>query len=156
MKGDFQSIGERLDTIESKMDGTVGRVNQNTTPISSLQEQLDQANTKIEDLEKRSWRYNLRIRGLSESVTDLEDAFLFRMQVLIHEISPHHLEIDTVHRVLTAPRPDGLPRDVLVKPHFYRLKEKIMSEARIMGDITLLGHNIPKFTVISQLTIQKR
>lgn len=58
MKHDFNDIGDRLDTIESKMDGTVRKVNQNSSMIASLQDQLDQANAKIEDQENRSRRYN--------------------------------------------------------------------------------------------------
>lgn len=145
IRGDFQCIGERLDMIESKVDGTVGRVNQNTRMISTLREQLDQANTKIEDLENRSRRYNFRLRGLPESITDLEDTVHTLMRDLILGISPHHLELDRVHRALTAPRTDGLPRDVLVKPHFYRIKERIMSEARSKGAISLLGHQAQIF-----------
>lgn len=78
------------------------------------------------------------------------------MKDLLPDISPHQMEIDRVHRALTAPRPDGLPRDILVKPHFYRIKEKIMKEPRTRGDLTMLGHTIQLFGDISQVTIQKR
>lgn len=57
---------------------------------------------------------------------------------------------------LTAPRPDGLPRDVIVKPHFYHIKEKIMLEVRHQGDISISGHSIQIFADIAQTTIQKR
>lgn len=78
------------------------------------------------------------------------------MQDLIPDISPQHMEIDRVHRALTAPRQDGPPRDVIVNPHFYRIKEQIMSTARAKGEINLLGHQIQIFADISQMTIQKR
>lgn len=92
--------------------------------ISSLQAQLDQAQAKIEDLKNRSRRF--RVRGLPESVVDVEVAVQALMEELMPDISPHQLEIDRVHRLLTAPRPDGLPRDIIVKLHFYRIKEKVM------------------------------
>lgn len=145
MKDDFQNIGERLDIIESKMDGTVKQVNQNSKTITSLQDQLDQANAKIEGLENRSRRYNFRIRGLPESETDLEESIHALMKQLIPDISPYQLELDRVHRALTTPRPDGLPRDVIVKPNFYCIKEKIMLEARHQGDISISGHSIQIF-----------
>lgn len=91
IRGDFHCIGERLDTIEFKVDGTVGRVNQNTKMISSLQDQLDQANTKIEDLKNRSRLYNFRLCRSPELITDLEDAVHILMQDLIPGISPYHL-----------------------------------------------------------------
>lgn len=46
------------------------------------------------------------------------------------------------HRALTASRSDGLPRDVIVKPHFYGIKEKIKMKARLQQDISLQGHTI--------------
>lgn len=156
IKDDFQNIGERLDTIDSKMDGTIKRVNQNSRMISSLQDQLDQANAKIEDLENRSRRYNFRVRGLPESINDLEEVVHDLMKDLIPDFATHQLELDRVHRALTAPRPDGLPRDVIVKPHFYRVKEKIMLEARNKSDISLQGNKVQIFADISQATIQKR
>lgn len=81
----------------------MGRVNQNTKMISYLQDQLDLANTKIEDLENRSRRYNFRLRGLPESITGLE--------AVVPGISLHHLELDGVHRALTALRTDGLHKN---------------------------------------------
>lgn len=65
--------------------------------ITELQAQLDQANTKIENLKNRSRRYNFRIQCLPEPVTDLEDAVHSLMKDLMPDISDHHLEIDIVH-----------------------------------------------------------
>lgn len=61
------------------------------------------------------------------------------MQDLNPDVSPHQLELDRVHRTPMALRSEGLPRDVIIKPHFYRIKKKVMSEAWIKSDITLLG-----------------
>lgn len=36
------------------------------------------------------------------------------------------MEVDRIHWALTAPRTDGLPRDIIIKPHYYRIKEKMM------------------------------
>lgn len=76
------------------------------------------------------------------------------MQDLNPDISPHQLELDRVHQALMAPRSEGLPRDVIIKHNFYRIKEKFVSEARIKSGITLLGHNIQICVAISQVTIQ--
>lgn len=92
---------------------------------------------------------------MPESVNDLEAVVHTLMQDLITNIFPHHMEIDRAHRALTAPRSDDHPRDVIVKP-YYKIKEKMMAEARGRGDISLLGHSVQLFADISQLTIQKR
>lgn len=57
--------------------------------ITELQDRLADANAKIEDLENRSCRYNVRIRGLPETCTDLEGAMHELMKDLIPDISPH-------------------------------------------------------------------
>lgn len=86
------------------MDDDVKRVNQNTNLISALEEQLDQAHAKIEDLQNRPRRCNFRVWGLPETLTDLEPALDALMQDLIPDISPHLLELDHFHWALTAPR----------------------------------------------------
>lgn len=94
------------------MDGTERKLNPISTKISSLQKQLDHANAKIEDLENRSRWNNFMIRELPKSVVDLEDTIHILMQDLIPDFS-HHLEINRVHRALTALRPNDLPKDVI-------------------------------------------
>lgn len=74
--------------------------------ISELQDKLEEANAKIKDLENRSRLYNVRIRGILETHIDLEGA------------------IDKLMKNLTAPRSDGLPQDLIAKPHYYKIKEK--------------------------------
>lgn len=111
------------------MDSTVRKVSQNSNMITDLQDRLEEAYTKIEDLENRSRRYNVRIRGLPETHTDLEGAMRELMKDLIPNINTHQMEIDQIHRALTAPRQDGLPCDIIVKPHYYCIKEKLMLHA---------------------------
>lgn len=65
---DLQQIGSRIEVIEQKSDQAALRINQNTARIQELQDQLEVATSKIDDLENRSRRYNFRIRGLPESV----------------------------------------------------------------------------------------
>lgn len=64
IKHDLQSLGARIETIETKADATVTRANQNTDCIQDLHNQLDVAVAKINNLETRPRRYNFRNRGL--------------------------------------------------------------------------------------------
>lgn len=54
-----------------------------------------------------------------------------------------------------APRSDGLPRDIIVKPHYYRIKEKMMMAARNRQDLQLNGAPIHLFTDLAPSTVQK-
>lgn len=89
IKADFQNLGDRIETMENKLDTTVARANQNCVYIHVIQEQFDNALSKIEDLENRSRRYNFRLRGLLESITDVTAAVQDFIKDLIPDIPPH-------------------------------------------------------------------
>lgn len=156
IKVDFQSLGERMGAIESKLDITVSRANQNTAQIQLLQEQLETAIARIDDLENRSRRQNLRIRGLPESITDTSEAVQDLFKSLIPNISQNRLELDRAHRALGPPRKDGNPRDIIVKPHFFSVKEEIMKLARSQPQLQCKGFPIQIFADLSPMTIQRR
>lgn len=66
------------------------QANQNTACIQVLRDQLDTALSKIDDLENRSRHYNFRIRGLPESVLDIQGS----VKLFIPDIPNHRLEQD--------------------------------------------------------------
>lgn len=78
------------------------------------------------------------------------------IKTLIPDIPAHRLELDRAHRALQPPRPDGLPRDVIVKPHFYAVKEEVMKLSRTAEKLEMMGHQIQIFTDLSPYTVQKR
>lgn len=74
LKLEFKELGIQINTIETKLDDTVTRANQNSDQIRRLYQQLELAPSKIEDLENHSRQYNFRIRGLPGSCTDTQAA----------------------------------------------------------------------------------
>lgn len=54
IKADLQNLGDRMEVMELKIDSTVARTNQNSDHIHVLQDQLDTALSRIDDLENRS------------------------------------------------------------------------------------------------------
>lgn len=156
LKQEFQALGSRIGTLESNLDATTSRTSQNTKSIESLHKRLDEALNKIDDLENRSRRYNFRIRGIPESFTDTTAIVQELILHLLPDIPSHKLELDRAHRALTAPRDDGLPRDIIAKPHYYAVKEQVMARARDIADLQLRDHKIQIFADISPNTIQKR
>lgn len=131
-------------------------MNQNTDRIQDLQDQLEKPMSKIDDLENRSRRYNFRIRGLPEKVTDVHAAVRSHIQSLIPDIHPHKLELDRAHRALGPPCSDGLPRDIVVKLHYYAIKEEVLQRARSIANLKVQNHSIQIFVDLSPSTIQKR
>lgn len=124
--------------------------------INELIFKLEEAYAKIEDLENWSHLYNIPIRGLPVNTIGLEKAVFILMKDLIPDILPHQMEIDRVHRALTIPRSDGLSRNVIAKPHYYRIKELMVSIARSCSDLTFHGSTIQIFADLAPYTIQRR
>ena len=153
---DLLQLGMRMDTMEQKADQAVTRINQNSSRLQEVQDQLEVAFAKIDDLENRSRRYNFRVRGLPESDKEVQVAVKSLIKKLIPDIAEHRLELDRAHRALQSPRSDGLPRDIIVKPHYYDVKEEVMRRARRSDNLTLNGHSIQIFADLSPYTVQKR
>lgn len=107
IKADLQNIGSRMDAIEGKLDQTAAVSHQNSDLIQSLQDQLDTAFSRIDDLENRPRRLNFRIRGLPETILTVTAATQELMKSLIPNIPSSRLELDRVHRTLGPPRKDG-------------------------------------------------
>lgn len=74
IKAELQTLGSHIEIIESHLDTTITRTNQNTDRIQDLQDKLETAISKIDNIKNRSCRYNFRIRGLAKTVTDVHAA----------------------------------------------------------------------------------
>lgn len=75
---------------------------------------------------------------------------------LIPDISEHCLELDRAHRALQPPCSDGLPRDIIVKPNFFSVKEEVMIRSRMADTLTTQGYTVQVFADFSPYTVQKQ
>lgn len=79
IKVDIQGLGARIEVVEAKLQPTITCTNQYMQRIQYLQEGLDGALAKIDDLENRSRSYNfLIINLLQDSVKESEAGFIRR------------------------------------------------------------------------------
>lgn len=124
--------------------------------IKCLKEENLTLQNKLEDYENHARRSNLHIRGIPETITDLNSTITALFQELIPGIPLERLEMDRVHRALMPKKTDGHPRDIIAKFHFYRTKEQLLTAAREKEALTFQGHNYQLFSDLSQLTISKR
>lgn len=152
----LKEIGHRTNQLEQRMDLA-------TTVLEGHEEEVDKMNAeitllkdKLEEAENRARRDNLRIRGIPENITDLQGTATAFFQELAPGIPVDRLEFDRIHRSL-APKPsDGPPRDVIIKFHFYRTKEKLLQAAREQQDISFQGSPLQQFADLSLVTIARR
>ncbi|KAG8579381.1 hypothetical protein GDO81_010854 [Engystomops pustulosus] len=133
VRAEISSLGERTSHIENKMTEITTAHNDMADVTISMEEQLQSMQAKLADMEDRSRRNNLRFRGVRESVKpdDLTEYLTDYFSLLLPQASQTDLIIDRAHRL---PKPKHLagdvPRDVIVRIHFYHIKEKIAMAAR--------------------------
>lgn len=77
-------------------------------------------------------------------------------QELAPEIPLERLEFDRIHRSLASKPSEGPPRDVLIKFHFYRTKERLLQAAREQQDLFFQGNPLQLFAYLSPATIARR
>lgn len=92
---------------------------------------------KLADLEDRSGRNNVKIRGLPESVPH-DDFFTYvrkLMSTILPKASHMDLTIDRIHRIPKAfPLADSVP-NVLMRVHFFQIKEQLLSTIRSLRSL---------------------
>lgn len=180
MKQDIESLIQRVEEahhrdiqpVRTEIGALTDRVDAGESSISSLEvrmEALEQANIAqaesavalqlhLEDLEDRSRRNNLRLRGLPEATgaENLQDTVTAIFQRVL--ASPQStIELDRVHRALGPRSSDpNRPRDVVCRIHKYALKEQIIRKAWEYGEIDFDGAAIKILPDLSQATLQRR
>lgn len=114
---------------------------------------------KVLDLEDRSRRNNIRLRGIPESVPpDQLNALLtdFLAFTLPHRTN-QDLIIDRIHRI---PKPRHLsaqvPRDTIARIHFYPVKEEFLKALRAQPALPDRFRNISIYPDLSAATMLRR
>lgn len=114
---EFQAPRLRVDHVESKMEEYTSSYNVMVEAHTAQGEDLAWMRDKIADLEDRSRRNYIQIRGIPESIAPdllLQDAQTL-FSTLIPSLSAQDLIVDRIHRI---PKPSFLPaetsRDVLL------------------------------------------
>lgn len=66
------------------------------------------------------------------------------------------LEMDRTYRALAPRKPNGPPRDKIVKLHYHHSKEQLLAAARGKDPLNFQDHTYQLFADLSPLTIAKR
>lgn len=90
-------------------------------------EEMGKLKAKVEDC---SWRNNVKLRGVPESVQNvqLNQYACYIICTILLSIPDSEIVID---RTCCLPKPsyllDNIPRDVIMRVHFYHVKDQLMS-----------------------------
>lgn len=92
---------------------------------------------------KRARQSNIHIRGIPESVINLQSTITALFQKLSPSILIERLEMDRIHRTPAPRKPDGPPHDIVFKIHFYRTKKQLLTAAGPTQDSPVSRLRIP-------------
>lgn len=98
---EIRELGQRMSELEIRVDDMENYTLNYSKETENLKEQNAVLQTRLEDYEIRARCSNLRIRGIPETVTDLQATMIELFQELQPAISVERLEMDRVHRALT-------------------------------------------------------
>ena len=163
------SLAAQTSTIremETSLSDHSDRITQLELDVSGLQSDLgsvvkenSELKAKVEDLESRSKRQNVRVLGLPENAEG-KDARVFMARLfadLLGDLLSGPPELDRAHRSLQPrPRPDDPPRPVIVRFHRYMEKEAVLRWAKSHKDSSYNGHRIKIYEDFSAAVARRR
>ncbi|KAM9305492.1 uncharacterized protein PAF06_014052 [Gastrophryne carolinensis] len=145
------AVEDRVAALENARVATEDRLTHLEQTNDLQATQISNLKIQNDDLENRSRRNNLRIRGLPElpQYADLEAIVTSVFYRLLGNTLTAIIKLDRIHRA--AGRPPGAPdapRDILCRVHHYRVKEEILRKAWEAGQIV---HDSSPLTVLPDL-----
>lgn len=152
-------IATRMNNVESRIDflEDANRALEANPPAT--QSEVEILRQKLDDLENRSRRNNLRFVGFPEGCEG-PDALAFLRKVIPQMLNIDFqgvLEIDRAHRSLARRGPDGQPpRPIIARFLRFQDRERIAGAARKMGKVQWNEHRIMVFPDYSKLVADKR
>ncbi|CAH2219776.1 Hypothetical predicted protein [Pelobates cultripes] len=154
-------IGNRVQLLEEGGETIALQIHNMQTLQQTQNEALIFLQRKIEDLDNRGRRNNLRIRGIPEAPEGTNENIT---QTLTNLFNQHlgrpvdtPIKLDRAHRAI---RPKVLanetPRDIICRIHHFPIKEMILQKAKQIRDITFSDRKVQIFQDLAQSTLIAR
>ncbi|CAH2225898.1 Hypothetical predicted protein [Pelobates cultripes] len=133
IRREVHEVGSRLNALEEKTDDLCLANDGILERVHKLEEEQMHLTVKLADLEDRSCRNNIRVRGVPETILGAD--LPVYLQQLFKAIQPTmelaDLRLDTAHRVSKpAKLAQDIPRDIVTKLHYFSAKEAILTAQR--------------------------
>lgn len=159
--GRVTDLEKRMEETEARLSTSEDDYNKFSTHLASMEKTVEQLRTKVDDLENRGRRKNLRIVGLPEraengaSLSDFLQTQLPTLVGLPADFPP--LEIERAHRALTSsPGPNNPPRSVLVRFLRFPQREAVLRAALKKRDILYDGSQLRFYPDLSAEVLRRR
>ncbi|CAH2276168.1 Hypothetical predicted protein [Pelobates cultripes] len=158
LKTDIEALSRRTHQAETRLTVLAETSSSHSQDLTYLHGKIATLEEELEDLNNRSRRNNIRVRGLPETVTHeaLHSTITDLFGSLLPEASEGDLAMDRVHRALRAPtlNPDT-PRDVIAHMHRFPIKEQLLQKAR-QHPPSYRNRNLAFFHDLAPSTLKKR
>ena len=137
LRADQQKIADRVKSTETQILDIQPTVESNTTQLQEIRDKIKQMEKRVEELEGRDRRSNIRVIGMTEGMEGtnmiryLDD--WIRREVAGEELSPF-FAFERAHRVPGRRPQPGLPaRAIVAKLLHYQDRDTILQKARTNG-----------------------
>lgn len=160
VRHDLQKMTDRVKAAEDRISNVEDQLPSLCKATKSATQQIAALLSKVDDLENRSRRSNIRIVGVPEKEEGRDPVTFFEswlMEVMGKNILSPFFAIERAHRVPARPPPPGAPpRPILMKLLHFRDRDAILRAAREKGDITLQGRKVSFYPDFSNEIQKKR
>lgn len=153
VRQDLQKTAERTTALEERVSGLEDNVLPITKEIKWLKEQLSKQASKLDEMENRSRRDNVRLIGLPERSEGANPiAFLEKWlgELIGKESFSASFSIIRAHRIpFRAPSEGGHPRPLLLRFLNYQDKVTLLRKIREAGEVFFKGAKISFYSDFS-------
>lgn len=153
-------LDKRVTEAECRISDSEDTLASHTTKLAEVEGKLEAALDKIDDLENRGRRCNIRIIGLPEGSEGSNPLSFFKTwlpELLQASFKGGSIKLDRCHRSLARrPQTGQRPRAVIVKFHNFQDKLRIMQAARKAQTLEYKGAKIMIFEDFSAAVVRKR
>ncbi|KAJ1082391.1 hypothetical protein NDU88_002559 [Pleurodeles waltl] len=158
LKGEVMELAQRVNTMEHTWYRQEEDLDLHRQMIIALQDSNQDLQYRLEDLENRSRRSNIRIRGvLMQATVGPLDRFIIRLFIHVAPaIDDQDIILDRTHWTGHPSQTPSQPQDILTCLHYYKQKEKILTAVRDKNAIHFEGHKLCLFQDLSAQTLQRR
>lgn len=150
---------QTIQAIETSMNDFHGRLTTLETAVGKFKKENEQLQLKVDDLENRSRRCNVRITGIPEGAEANQPTSFIESclgEIFGPDTFPRPLTVDRAHRLAVQRRRDGAPRPFIACIHHFQMKQRIMQLAREKGPLSYRGSEIHIYADYSADVARKR
>lgn len=158
LKSAFDEINVRLASTEEATHSHEKRIDELERRYANLASEAAQQRAKLDDLEARSRRQNIRIVGIKEKAEEGKPTdFVAKLlpELLGREHFNKPIKVDRAHRSF-KPAQEKKSRPIVARLHDYKVKELVMRLARQNSPLTYDGATVFIFPDLTSATLQKR